>query len=80
MPEPSLKEIQKEIKAFNLKNKNESKIKLKKLFGGAKDDVIIPKEEFVEEHKNLIALLAKVAVEGSKQKKELNKICRISLS
>ena len=76
MPEPSLKEIQKEIKDFNLKNRKKAKLSLIKKFGGAKDDVIIPKEEFVEEHKNLIALLAKVAVEGSKQKKELNKILK----
>ena len=34
------------------------------------------KKDFVEEHKNLISLLAKVAVEGKKQEKELKKVLK----
>ena len=41
-----------------------------------KDDIVMTKKDFVEEHKDLISLLAKVAVEGKKQEKELKKVLK----
>lgn len=48
--------------------------KIKK--GKGKDDIVMTKKDFVKEHKDLIALLAKVAVEGKKQEKELKKVLK----
>jgi hypothetical protein len=41
-----------------------------------KDDIVMKRKDFVEEHEDLIALLAKVAVEGKKQEKELKKVLK----
>ena len=54
------------------KNKKVKKVKN----GKGSNDVVIPKKEFISEHKNLVSLIAKLASEGKKQKKELKNVIK----
>jgi len=73
MTEEYNKKLQKKVfkKLDDIIAKNKKKRK-----GKGKDDIVMKKKDFVEEHKDLIALLAKVAVEGKKQEKELKKVLK----
>jgi hypothetical protein len=80
----SIAEHQKMTEEYNKKLQNKVFKKLDDLIakkknkrkGKGKDDIVMTKKDFVEEHKDLIALLAKVAVEGKKQEKELKKVLK----
>jgi hypothetical protein len=69
-------ELREEAEAHfnNLIKKNKKVKKVKK--GKGSDDIVIPKKEFISEHKNLVSLIAKLAVEGKKQKKELKNVIK----